>query len=112
MCNFGASRVTGGATTDQDVRRKLEALRHHCKELERPYDTVLRSHITLPLVMAETDSALEAKLDRLAEQTRPGLFAGTAARTVDYYRGLVAAGMRYHIVCVRIDDPETLQMLG
>lgn len=112
MCNFGANQITGGATRNEDVRRKLDALRHHCEELQRPFDTVLRSHITLALVMAERDSALEAKLDRLGEETRPGLFAGTAARTVEYYRGLVGAGMRYFIVTVRIHDLETLQMLG
>ena len=112
MCNFGANQITGGATTNEDVRRKLDALRNHCDGLQRPFDTVLRSHITLPLVMAETDSALQAKLDRLGEETQPGLFAGTAARTVEYYRGLIAAGMRYFIVTVRIHDLETLQMLG
>ena len=32
--------------------------------------------------------------------------------TLAYYRRLVAAGMRYFIVTVRIDDSETLRMLG
>jgi hypothetical protein len=62
--------------------------------------------------MSESDSTLAAKLDRMGEQTQPGLFAGTAEGTLADYRGLVSAGMRYFIVTVRINDLETLRMLG
>ncbi len=31
MCNFGASPITGGANTNEDVLRKLDALRTHAR---------------------------------------------------------------------------------
>jgi hypothetical protein len=107
MCNFGAHSLTGGALTDEDIRRKLESLRRYCAELNRPYETVLRSHITMPLVLAETAASLEAKLERMGEPSQPGLFAGTPAQATTFYRRLVAAGMRYFIVVVRRHDSET-----
>jgi alkanesulfonate monooxygenase SsuD/methylene tetrahydromethanopterin reductase-like flavin-dependent oxidoreductase (luciferase family) len=112
MCNFGAHPITGGAKTEDDVRRKLGILRRYCEALGRPYESVLRSHVTLPLVLARTNAELAAKLERTGEVRTPGLFAGTVARTSAYYRGLVAAGMRYFVVTVRIHDRETLRMLG
>jgi hypothetical protein len=104
--------MTGGAKTQEDLRRKLDVLRRYCEELERPYDTVLRSHLTLPLVMAETNAAVQAKVDQMGERSMAGLFAGTPERTLAYYRGLVAAGLRYFLVTVRVHDFETLRMLG
>ena len=38
--------------------------------------------------------------------------AGTPAQATAFYRKLVAAGMRYFIVAVRVYDYETLHMLG
>ena len=57
-CNFGP----GSAWTDVDVKRKLEALQGHCATVGRPYNSVLRSHFTFPLIAAETEAALDGKL--------------------------------------------------
>src|SRR5207245_597029 len=46
--NFGAHEVIGRAYGAADVVRKLAALRRHCEELGRPYDGVLRTHLTMP----------------------------------------------------------------
>jgi hypothetical protein len=89
-----------------------DALRRHCADLSRPYESVLRSHITMPLVLAESAASLEAKLERMGEASQPGLFAGTPAQATAFYRKLVAAGMRYFIVAVRVYDYETLHLLG
>ncbi len=44
MANFGAHAHVGGAFTGADIARKLAALRDHCVALDRPYDSILRSH--------------------------------------------------------------------
>jgi alkanesulfonate monooxygenase SsuD/methylene tetrahydromethanopterin reductase-like flavin-dependent oxidoreductase (luciferase family) len=135
-CNFGPTSGTGSAWTDVDVKRKLEALRGHCATVGRPYNSVLCSHFTFPLIAAETEAALDAKLAgrgdaaQLAEaQREPGLprlvtahfdwgvdiayviVAGTPAQLIAYYRRLVEAGMRYFIVSCG-SDMETLRILA
>lgn len=113
VCNFGAGAWTGGAASLDDVRRKLEALRRHCEALGRPYDAVLRSHIALPVVLAPTRAALEAKLDaRPQVRANPSLIAGTPDEAIAAYRALVEAGMRYFIAGLWAGDGETLRLLG
>ena len=51
MSNFGAHEWTGGAFALEDVQRKYQALRRHCEEVGRPYDSVLRSYFTPLLVL-------------------------------------------------------------
>src|SRR4029079_14894832 len=67
--NFGPSGATGSAWGLDDVTRKLAALRQHCADVGRPYDSVLRTHASLNLIAAETESALDVKL-----KARPGAF--------------------------------------
>jgi len=51
----------GGLRTLDATRRKLDALRRHCASAGRPYEAILKSHIGLPVVVAESSAALEAK---------------------------------------------------
>src|SRR5262245_53541027 len=135
-CNFGPTSGTGSAWTDVDVKRKLEALRGHCATVGRPYNSVLCSHFTFPLIAAETEAALDAKLtarlgvgQREEAQRKPGMprlvtahldfgvdipyviVAGTPPQLIVYYRQLVEAGMRYFIVSCG-SDLETLRILA
>jgi hypothetical protein len=48
----------------------------------------------------------------MGEASQPGPFAGTPAQATKFYRKLVAVGMRYFIVAVRVYDYETLHLLG
>jgi alkanesulfonate monooxygenase SsuD/methylene tetrahydromethanopterin reductase-like flavin-dependent oxidoreductase (luciferase family) len=120
VSNFGADVFTGGARTLDDVGRKLDALRHHCEALGRPYDAVLKSHIALPLIAAESPSAVVAKLDaRLAElppaaatRRRAAVVAGTPSDLIAYYRGLADAGLRYFIAAIYVDDDESRELLA
>jgi hypothetical protein len=100
----------------EDVVRKLGVLRARCEDLGRPYDGVLRTHTTMPLFLAETDAALQAKLDAVPALTRerfaPSTVAGTPREVVPYFRSLIEAGMRYFITFVYPKDVETVRLLA
>jgi alkanesulfonate monooxygenase SsuD/methylene tetrahydromethanopterin reductase-like flavin-dependent oxidoreductase (luciferase family) len=112
--NFGAHPWTGGAVSLEDVTRKYDALCHHCEAFGRPYESVLRSHHTLPLVLAETAAAAQAKL--AAAPTSPRQESSRIVDTPDaairVYRGLAAAGVRYFVATVRPADAETICLLA
>lgn len=115
MSNFGGHPWTGGARTFSDIERKLHALRAHCEASRRPYETVLRSHMTIPLVLSETERAAQAKVERYFSQRtshRGGLVWGTPKHAITYYRRLESLGIRYFVVAVRSGDFETLRLLG
>jgi alkanesulfonate monooxygenase SsuD/methylene tetrahydromethanopterin reductase-like flavin-dependent oxidoreductase (luciferase family) len=112
--NMGPGQSTGGATTPEDVERKLAALRGHCETLGRPYDAILRCDFHNPVFCAETSREVTEKVNSVPEHLRnwfgPGLLAGTPRELIDYYRGRVAAGMQYFVVSPR--DDETLRLLA
>jgi alkanesulfonate monooxygenase SsuD/methylene tetrahydromethanopterin reductase-like flavin-dependent oxidoreductase (luciferase family) len=108
--NFGAHRWTGSAETLEDVRRKYGALRRHCARRGRPYESVLRSNITLRLVLAKTPDAVRAKFG--GGQPGQGTLVGTPADVVREYRALADAGVQYFIARVLPDDEETLRLLA
>ena len=114
MANFGGRKYAGAASDLADIRRKCAVLRNHCEAIERPYESVLPSHMALPLVLAETATEAEAKAAALPDWTRSGggLFAGTPAAAISFYRALVGAGLRYFIPFVHGADIETVQLLG
>ncbi|HEX6737570.1 MAG TPA: hypothetical protein VF310_04845, partial [Vicinamibacteria bacterium] len=101
---------------------KLEALRRHCGALGRPYETVLRTHFTGWLILAEDEAGLEAKLARYIPEGIGQRFsgpwegfalAGTPGRAVEYYRGLAGAGIQYFIVqTLDAADEETIHLLA
>lgn len=115
-CNFGPHIWTGSASRIEDVVRKCHALRAHCETFKRPADAVLRTHLTIPLVMGETPAAAAAKLaaipPMMRETFRSGEIALTPAEAIEYYNALVQAGMQYFIITVTPDDVETIQLFG
>ncbi len=117
-CNFGPGHATGLARTPDDVRRKLAVLRRHCDEVGRPYDQVLRTHFTTWLMLAETEAAARAKLDRyypagVSEEQRYSRVATTPAGAIAYYQALVDAGMQYFVVqSLDAADEETFRLLA
>jgi alkanesulfonate monooxygenase SsuD/methylene tetrahydromethanopterin reductase-like flavin-dependent oxidoreductase (luciferase family) len=114
MANFGPHAYTSAVRTEDQVRLKLEALHRHCQALGRPYEAILRSHITLPLILADTQKALERKVEVLAYTgvNREAMVAATPEAAVCYYRGLVRAGMQYFITSVHGSDLETARLLA
>jgi alkanesulfonate monooxygenase SsuD/methylene tetrahydromethanopterin reductase-like flavin-dependent oxidoreductase (luciferase family) len=115
VSNFGAHEWTGGAFDLDDVRRKFEALRRHCEELGRPYESILRSHYTPFLVLAETTAALESKraTARIPDsQLHTAPVFATPAGAVTHYQALADAGVQYFMAVVNGSDPETVRLLA
>jgi alkanesulfonate monooxygenase SsuD/methylene tetrahydromethanopterin reductase-like flavin-dependent oxidoreductase (luciferase family) len=114
--NFGSHRNIGSAFTMEDVVRKLDVLRARCEEQGRPSDAVLRTHTTMPLFLAETPAALQAKLETVPQVTRerfaPSTVAGTPREVIPYFRTLIDVGMRYFISFVYPKDAETVRLLA
>ena len=114
-CNFGEHPNTGGVGSVDDVRRRFEALRRHCGTVGRPYESILRTHSTLLLLLAETEADVQAKIDaippaRLATWRASSLI-GTPAEAVAYYRALIDVGMQYFIAFIYGNDLETARLL-
>jgi alkanesulfonate monooxygenase SsuD/methylene tetrahydromethanopterin reductase-like flavin-dependent oxidoreductase (luciferase family) len=122
-CNLIVFDRSGAHTaTVEDVLHRLAALRRHCEALGRPYETVLRTHVTGWLILAEDQAWLQAKLER----TFPGqankdfsgawsdyVVAGTPEQAVAYYQGLASAGIQYFIVATQdAADEETIRLLA
>jgi len=116
VSNFGEHETVGTATTLDDVRRKFDVLRRHCDEIGREYESILRTHITLPLVVARDRAAVEAKYLRVPERRRTGQASSLKALTPDeaitYYRGLADAGMQHFVIGLIPDDVETAELVA
>src|SRR5262249_36632575 len=103
--NFGAHELIGRAYGVEGVSRKLAALRRHCHDLGRPYDAILRTHLTMPLVLAPTPAAVERKVAAALPgdgraRYRTSTLAGTPDDAVAYYRALAAVGLQYFVATV------------
>jgi alkanesulfonate monooxygenase SsuD/methylene tetrahydromethanopterin reductase-like flavin-dependent oxidoreductase (luciferase family) len=116
VANFGAHAIIGGAYEVSDVVRKYDVLRSHCEAQGRPYDSILRSHLTFPLVLAETHEALRAKLDTLPQgwlkMFGSSLIAGVPQEVISSYQALALAGGQYFICSLFRNDVETLHLLA
>jgi alkanesulfonate monooxygenase SsuD/methylene tetrahydromethanopterin reductase-like flavin-dependent oxidoreductase (luciferase family) len=116
MSNFGEHAYTGGAQGVADVRRKLDVLDRHCDALGRPPESVLRSHITYPLILGETRARVQAGVDAIPSATKAfiqaSLVAGTPEDAIAYYQGLAEAGIEYFIPTLLGLDEETLDLLA
>jgi alkanesulfonate monooxygenase SsuD/methylene tetrahydromethanopterin reductase-like flavin-dependent oxidoreductase (luciferase family) len=112
--NFGIDGTPGAIRTVEEVRRKLAVLHRHCDDAGRPHGTVLPTHFTNPVMLAETAAALEEKRTSLPPilRTAQGFF-GTPEEAVAFYRPLVAAGLRYFLInLTAYDDLETARLLA
>jgi alkanesulfonate monooxygenase SsuD/methylene tetrahydromethanopterin reductase-like flavin-dependent oxidoreductase (luciferase family) len=114
--NMGAHPAIGQAVSSLDVRRKFDVLKGWCDEYGRPYESVLRSHFTMPLILAETPAALKAKLAAMPQGTLEwcgdALFAGTPEEAVAFYRDLHALGFQYFVANILGGDEESVELLG
>jgi alkanesulfonate monooxygenase SsuD/methylene tetrahydromethanopterin reductase-like flavin-dependent oxidoreductase (luciferase family) len=114
--NMGAHPAIGQAVSDEDIARKFDTLKRWCKEYGRPYESILRTHFTMPLVLAPTRAALESKLPRMPQDTltwaADALFAGTPEEAITFYRGLSERGFQYFITNPLGGDEETVELLG
>jgi hypothetical protein len=114
--NMGAHPAIGQAVSDDDIARKFRTMKRWCEEYGRLYESILRTHFTMPLVLAPTRAALEAKLSRMPQGTlswaADALFAGTPDEAIAFYRGLAERGFQYFITNPLGGDEETVELLG
>jgi hypothetical protein len=78
---------------------------------------VLRTHATLPVIIAETRSAVADKLDRyvppfVQQITAESMVAGTPSEVIAYYAPLVRAGLQHFLAFVYGNDAETVRLLA
>jgi alkanesulfonate monooxygenase SsuD/methylene tetrahydromethanopterin reductase-like flavin-dependent oxidoreductase (luciferase family) len=121
-CSVGSFDMVSGEPTADGIHRKLSILRQHCNALGRHFDTVLRTHFTGCLILAENEALLQAKLKRYfpegMDQRFSGpwscfVFAGTPEQAVTHYQELVGVGIQYFIVqTLDAADEETIQLLA
>jgi alkanesulfonate monooxygenase SsuD/methylene tetrahydromethanopterin reductase-like flavin-dependent oxidoreductase (luciferase family) len=121
-CQLGSFGMVGGSESVGSIRDKLDILRRHCEAVGRPYDTVLRTHFTGWLILAEDEHRLRDKVQRSFPGGLDGRFTGqwsgfamaaTVDRAVSYYRALVEAGIQYFVVqLLDAADVETIRILG
>lgn len=115
VSNFGAHHLTGGAASLEDVRRKCQVLQAHCQQIGRDPQGILRSYITLPFFLGKTLQALVRKQEALPTAVRSLFQASIVAlqpqQAIDYFRGLMEAGIQYVIVGMTLQDGETLELL-
>jgi alkanesulfonate monooxygenase SsuD/methylene tetrahydromethanopterin reductase-like flavin-dependent oxidoreductase (luciferase family) len=100
--NFGEHAYAGGVEGAPGVQRRLDALRRHCEAFGRPYESVLRTHITYPLVIAESSAAVTERIERhipprVVAASGTSIVAGTPTEALDFYRRLVRLGLQYFI---------------
>ena len=114
--NMGAHPAIGQSVSDDDIVRKFAILKGWCEEYGRSFESVLRTHFTMPLVLAPTRAALETKLPRMPQDTltwaADALFAGTPEEAIAFYQGLSERGFQYFITNPLGGDEETVELLG
>jgi alkanesulfonate monooxygenase SsuD/methylene tetrahydromethanopterin reductase-like flavin-dependent oxidoreductase (luciferase family) len=115
VSNFAPHEWSGSAFQVSDVRRKYEALRRHCQDVGRPYDSVLRTHYTPLLTLAEDDTSLERKraAARIPDASlhQEVVFA-TPTRAVRHYQALADAGVQYFLASINFEDEETVRLFA
>ncbi len=120
--SVGSFDMVSGEPTPEGIRHKLGVLRQHCEALGRPFDSVLRTHFTGWLILAENEAHLQAKLKRYfpegLEQRFSGPWSGfalacTPEKAITYYQELVDVGIQYFIVqTLDAADEETIRLLA
>jgi alkanesulfonate monooxygenase SsuD/methylene tetrahydromethanopterin reductase-like flavin-dependent oxidoreductase (luciferase family) len=120
--SIGSFDMVSGEPTSDGIRRKIAVLCQHCDTLGRPVNSVLRTHFTGWLILAENDAQLQAKLQRYfpdsLEQRFSGPWSGfalacTPEQAISYYQELVNAGIQYFIIqTLDAADEETIRLLA
>ena len=115
--NFGEHAYTGGVQGEAAIGRRIAVLGQHCRTFGRPPESVLRTHTTYPLVIAESASGLAEKIERFVppwvrDLARDTIVAGTPTEVIAHFGRLVRAGLQYFIAFVYGNDLETIRLLA
>jgi alkanesulfonate monooxygenase SsuD/methylene tetrahydromethanopterin reductase-like flavin-dependent oxidoreductase (luciferase family) len=111
LTNIEGHGSTGAGTPDE-LRHKFTVLQQHCASVGRPYEAITRSYFRAPVVVAETEAAIGAKLAAIPAGMRgaAGLVAGTPDQIIATFRTYVDAGTQYFILV--LDDGDTARLLA
>jgi alkanesulfonate monooxygenase SsuD/methylene tetrahydromethanopterin reductase-like flavin-dependent oxidoreductase (luciferase family) len=105
--NFGPNPHTGNVLGVDAVRAKFAVLDEHCARRGRPPDSVLRTHWSPPVVLAESTRALQAKVAAITPDEHrfygEHMLIGTPEEAIAHFQRLVDAGLQYFIVHTRAD---------
>jgi alkanesulfonate monooxygenase SsuD/methylene tetrahydromethanopterin reductase-like flavin-dependent oxidoreductase (luciferase family) len=114
--NMGAHGSIGSAVTDDDIRRKFDRLRAYCEEFGRPFDAILRSQFTMPLVLGRSQREIEQKLAKWPAETVSSwgvaMLATTPDQAIAFYRAQAALGYQYFIANILGGDDDTIDLLA
>jgi len=115
VSNFSPHEWSGGAYEPADVKRKYAALRRYCAEVGRPFDSVLRTHFTPLLTLAEDEHDLERKRKhaRIPDpQLRSVPLFATTSQAVTHFQALADLGVQYFLAAINGRDEETVELLA
>jgi alkanesulfonate monooxygenase SsuD/methylene tetrahydromethanopterin reductase-like flavin-dependent oxidoreductase (luciferase family) len=115
VSNFAPHEWSGGAYEVADVKRKYESLRRHCDQVGRPYESVLRTHYSPLLTLAEDHVSLQHKraAARIPDASlRQELVFATPAEAIEHYQALADAGVQYFLVSINFADEETVRLFA
>jgi alkanesulfonate monooxygenase SsuD/methylene tetrahydromethanopterin reductase-like flavin-dependent oxidoreductase (luciferase family) len=115
--NFGEHAYTGAVQGAEAIGHRIVVLTRHCEAFHRPPESVLCTHTTYPLVIAETAADVTDKIQRflplwVQDLARDTIVAGTPTEVVAHYERLVSAGLQYFIAFVYGNDLETIRLLA
>lgn len=115
VSNFAPHEWSGAAYQITDVQRKYRVLREHCQAVGRAYESILRTHYTPLLALAEDGPAVERKraAARIPDASlRQELVFATASEAIEHYQALADAGVQYFLVSVNFQDEETVRIFA
>ena len=115
--NFGEHGYAGGVQGVEAIVHRMDALDRHCASLDRSPASVLRTHTTYPLVIAESTARVAENVERflpawVREITVESMVAGTPEDAIAHFSRLLDAGLQYFIAFVYGNDLETVRLLA
>ncbi len=93
------------------VQHKLDVLRQHCEAEQRDYNSIERTNL-IGLLLARTDTELQAKLDRLGTSDPQRSVALTVAQAIDLVSRYQTVGTQLLICRFFRNDWETMELLA
>jgi alkanesulfonate monooxygenase SsuD/methylene tetrahydromethanopterin reductase-like flavin-dependent oxidoreductase (luciferase family) len=95
---------------------KFQVLQRRCEEVGRSYSSILRATQFSPLILAETEALVQAKLDRFPKDALAFLeqtvLATTPGEAIRRMQALVDVGFQYFLCGIAGNDAETLTLLA
>ena len=116
VSSMSAASWAGGAYTPAEAGHKFQVLQRRCEEVGRPSSSILRATHLSPLILAETETRVQAKLDRFPKARLSFLeqivIATTPGEAIKRMQALVDAGFRYFLCGIGGLNEATLTLLA